>query len=183
MELELALLQLSATLTERGLPTLLKNSGDLDRLIPAIEEAINSVKLWEFYVFDVQSSVREVAAALDSGKVETYADATVAGQSIDQLASLVKSQDGFIDSFRAYSGRYVTKADPAKAASLIKANSPNSSNEELAAKWGKVLDVLNVDLYAECNEDVKAAKDGVIGRIRYTRVDEHGPRTGDINAE
>jgi glycogen debranching enzyme len=46
-----------------------------------------------------------------------------------------------------------------------------------------VLDVLNVDLYAECNEDTKAAKDGIIGRIRYTRVDEHGPRVGEINAK
>lgn len=130
----------------------------------------------------MQSSVRAVASALESGSIESY-DASVAGQSVDQLATTIKAHEGFIENYRAYSGRYVTKVRPEKAAGLMKANCPNDSDEQLAAKWGKVLDVLNVDLYAECNEDVKAAKDGVIGRIRYTRVDEHGPRTGEINAE
>ena len=60
---------------------------------------------------------------------------------------------------------------------------PGEEATTRASKWGKVLDVLNVNLYAECNDDVQTAVDAVVDRLRYTRLEEGGPMKGEINDE
>jgi glycogen debranching enzyme len=173
---------LSANLASLGLPTTLRSSSDLDQLIPHIESAIDNVKIWQFYVFDTQASVQEVASALESGKAKAWGGEPVQGKSLDELAQIAKSTPGMIEKYRAWSARFCTKVDPQIAAGFIQAAYPGDDSTNLASKWGKVVDVLNVDLYAECNEDVKAAKEGVIGRLRYTRL-ESGESSGEINAK
>lgn len=179
MELENALLDLSDRLPALGIPTTLNSHADLEQLIPHIEAAINGVRLWEFYVFDTQSSVRAVASALDSGPITEWKGQPVAGRSAEELSQILKSE-GVLQNYRAFSDRYCSTVDPKVAAGIMKSNSLNESTEALASKWGRVLDVLNVDLYRECNEDVAAAKDGIIGRIKYTRLEPHGPKLGAI---
>jgi glycogen debranching enzyme len=169
-------------LASLGLPTILNSHADLEQIIPHIESAINNVRLWEYYVFDVQASVKAVAASLDSGSVKQWEGPSVIDRSADELAQTLKSE-GVINNYRAYSGRFCSAVDADVAAGLIKANSPNEGTEALASKWGKVLDVLNVDLYAECNDDVKAAKEGILGRIKYTRLEAEGPKMGEITKQ
>lgn len=182
VELENAIIDLSGKLASLNLPTVLNSHADLEQLIPHIESAINGVKLWEYYVFDVQASVKAVAAALDAGSEKKWTATDVAGKNVDELAQIVKSEN-ILTGYRAYSSRFCSSVDAKIAAGLIKANSPNESSEMLASKWGKVLDVLNVDLYAECNGDVAAAKEGILGRIKYTRIEADGPKMGEITKE
>ena len=133
-------------------------------------------------MFNVLSSVKEVAARLDDKKSpKPWGGADVAGKNVDDLARIVKSTPAMLDNYQAYSRRFCTKVDPAIAAGFVQAAYPGDNTADLASKWGKVLDILNVDLYAECNDDVKAALDGVVGRLRYTRIEVGGPRLGDIN--
>ena len=181
VELENALVELSAKLPSLGVPTTLNSQSDLDQLVPHVESAIDSVKIWQFYVFDTQASVQEVAKALESGSTKEWAGESVQGKSIEELAQIAKSTAGLIENFRAWSGRFCTKADPAVAAGFIAAAYPGDDATNLASKWGKVVDVLNVDLYAECNDDVKAAKSQVVDRLKYTRLDAGGPRMGEIS--
>jgi glycogen debranching enzyme len=181
VELENALFDLTVKLPSLGLPTTLDSSADLDKLVPHIESAIDNVNLWQYYVFDVQASVKEVATAVESGKIKTWSGETVAGKSIDQLAEIAKSTPDLIQNYRAWSSRFCTKVDAEAAAGFIQSAYPNDNATDLASKWGKVVDIINVDLYNECNEDVKAAKDSVIGRIKYTRLEEGGPKMGEIN--
>jgi glycogen debranching enzyme len=171
---------LTEKLPSLGLPMNLKSSSDLDALIPYIQSAINGAKLYEFYVFDVQSSAKAVAAALESGEAKDWEGAPLAGKSLEQLSEIVKSQ-GIIENYRAYSSRFCTTIKPEIAAGFAQAAWPNEDTTSLASKWGKVLDVLNVDLYTECNEDLAAAEDQVVGRLRYTRLDVHGPNMGEIS--
>ena len=145
-----------------------------------MQSAIDDAKLYEYYVFDVQASVKAVATALESNPGKASNGEELKGKSIEQLAEALKSSD-LIKNFRAYSGRYATKVDSKLAAAFIQAAYPNEDTTSLASRWGRVLDVLNVDLYAECNDDVKTAMDGVVGRLRYTRLDAHGPKMGEIN--
>ncbi|ORY30247.1 putative glycogen debranching enzyme [Naematelia encephala] len=183
VELEDAMLELSGKLPSLGLPTTLKSSSDLDRLVPHIQRAISEKRLWEYYVFDVQTSVKEVASILDSGKAKAWGGADLSGKSLDELARIAKDAPGFIDGYRSYAGRFGTTVQPELAAGFTKAAFPGENSTSAASKWGKVLDVLNVDLYAECNDDVKAAIDGIVGRLRYTRLEEGGPKTGEISAK
>jgi glycogen debranching enzyme len=181
VELENALVELSAKLPSLGVPTTLNSSSDLDQIVPLIESAIDSIKIWQFYVFDTQASVRDVATALESGKAQQWPGEPVQGKSVDELAQIAKSTAGLIHNYRAWSGRFCTKADPAVAAGFVQAAYPGDDSTNLASKWGKVVDVINVDLYAECNDDVKAAKSQVIDRLKYTRLDAGGPRMGEIS--
>ncbi|EIW71077.1 hypothetical protein TREMEDRAFT_37541 [Tremella mesenterica DSM 1558] len=178
VELEDALLELTQKLPTLGLPTTLRSSADLDILIPHIRSAINDVRLWEFYVFDVQASVRAVASALDSGDIKSWSGPDVHNKSLDQLAEVVRSTPGTIDNYRAFCARFCTRIQSGIAAGLVRAAWPQDDSTTAAAKWGKVLDILNVDLYGECNDDVQAATDGIIGRLRFTRLDDHGPKMG-----
>jgi glycogen debranching enzyme len=181
VELENALVELSAKLPSLGVPTTLNSQADLDQLIPHVEAAIDSVKIWQFYVFDTQASVQEIAKILESGKSKSWAGESIQGKSIEELALIAKSTPGLIEGYRAWSGRFCTKADAATAAGFITAAFPSDDSTNLASKWGKVVDVINVDLYAECNDDVKAAKSQVVDRLKYTRLDAGGPRMGEIS--
>ena len=145
-----------------------------------MKSAIDDANIWEYYVFDVQASVKAVATALESKSGKAWTGEDIQGKSVEQLAEVLKSS-GVIENFRAYSGRYCTTVESKVAAGFIQAAYPDENTTSLASRWGRVLDVLNVDLYAECNDDVKTAMDGVIGRLQYTRLEAHGPNMGEIN--
>jgi len=82
--------------------------------------------------------------------------------------------------------RYGVHVDGGIAAGFIKAafaDSEVKGDEGLAIAWQKVVDVLNVDLYKEWEDDIKVAIDNVKNRVKYTRLDPHGPKLGDISNE
>jgi glycogen debranching enzyme len=55
--------------------------------------------------------------------------------------------------------------------------------DDLADAWIRVVDVINVPLYLEWEEDTKAAVGNLKNRVRYTRLDNHGPKLGKISKE
>jgi glycogen debranching enzyme len=181
--LEDALLDLSKRLGSLGLPTSIQSSADLDAIIPHIKSTIDELRLWEYYVFDVQASVKTIAKALEAGSAEQWKGESLNNKSTEDLAQIAKNTPGLLQNFRAWSGRYCSKADTDIAAGFMKSTYPDQGNNELASRWGKILDVINVDLYAECNDDVKAALDGIIGRLRFNRLEEHGPKLGAVTEE
>ncbi|KIR80314.1 glycogen debranching enzyme [Cryptococcus gattii EJB2] len=185
LEFEDALLSLTTRLSSLGLPTNLKSESDLQALIPHIKSSIDDAKLWEYYVFDVQGSERAIADSLLNSKPEApkpWDGVSLQGKTLDELADIVKSSN-IITSYRAYSSRYCTSVSPAVAAGFIQAAYPGDSAENQASRWGKILDVLNVNLYKEYNEDIQTGIDGVVGRLRYTRLEEGGPKLGELTKE
>ncbi|KAK4685222.1 glycogen debranching enzyme, partial [Tremellales sp. Uapishka_1] len=181
--LEDALIELSTRLPSLGLPTTLATSADLEKLSGPIDEAIHSIRLWEFYVFDVQASVKAVAASLEGQSAKKWQGESVAGKSFEELAEIVKATPGLIENYQAYAARFATIVQPEAAAGLVQAAFAEKDSTALASRWGKILDVINVDLYKECEEDVAAAKDGIVGRLKFTRLEEGGPKMGEINAK
>ena len=75
--------------------------------------------------------------------------------------------------------------DGAVTAGLVKSAFPNIAGNAgaLADTWRQVVDVLNVPLYAEWEEDTKIALDMVKNRLKYLRLDSHGPSFGEITEE
>ena len=74
--------------------------------------------------------------------------------------------------------------DGGVAAGLVKAafvDMGDANMDSLADAWVRVVDVLNVPLYEEWEEDTRVALDNVKNRLKYTRLDEHGPRMGEIS--
>jgi glycogen debranching enzyme len=54
-------------------------------------------------------------------------------------------------------------------------------NDALAEAWARVVDVLNVPLYEEWKADTSAALDQIRNRLVYIRLDESGPKMGNID--
>jgi len=121
-----------------------------------------------------------VLEALESKSVNIWDGADVQDKPISELAEIVKSS-GIIEKYQAWSGRFCTKVKADVAAGFAQAAFPHDDRATRANKWGRVLDVINIDLYAECNDDLKSAVDGISGRLRYTRLDEDGPKMGELN--
>lgn len=178
--LEDAMYELTDNLKSRGLPTVVKSEADLATLGKAIKEAIDQINLWQYYTIDVAASVRAIGDALAARKIKAWKGEPLAGKSTDQLAKIAVETPDFIKNYRAYSAPHCTYVDVEEAAGFVDAAFPHLAHVQ-AHEWGKILDVINVDLYKEFNDDVAAAKDQIVGRLRFTRLEEGGPKLGEIN--
>lgn len=178
--LEDAMYELTDNLKSLGLSTVVKTEADLDRLGMAIKEAIDKVNLWQYYTIDVQESVRAIGDALAARKIKPWKGEELAGKTVDELAKIAVETPGFIQNYRAYSAPHCTQVDIEEAAGFVDAAFPHLAHIQ-AHEWGKILDVINVDLYKEFNDDVDAARSQIVGRLRFTRLEEGGPKLGEIN--
>ncbi|KAL1753858.1 glycoside hydrolase family 13 protein [Schizophyllum commune] len=183
LEIDSAMVEFSATLESRNLPTLVNSSQDVDALINGFDGVMKGLNLWQYYVLDVTRERETVKAALSSKKVEPWTGADVAHKSVVELAEIVRSS-GKVKGLAQYASRFGVSVDGAVAAGIVQAAFVDLSDADaLADAWTKVVDVLNVPLYQEWEADVKVALDNIRNRLNYTRLDEHGPKMGKITKE
>ena len=181
LELDTAILEFSATLQERGLPTKVGSTADVDTLMNALTEYLKSLDFWQYYVLDVKAERESVKVALSTDKVIPWEGPDVAGKTLVGLFEILRDS-GKVIGYHGLAGRFSTKVDGSVAAGFVKAAFFDLSDvDALADAWIKVVDVLNVSLYEEWNEDTKIALDSIKNRVKYTRLDDHGPKLGPIS--
>jgi len=185
LELDSAILDLSAKLAERGLPTTIASEADLAALRTALDEVINELKLYEYYALDVASHKQALEAALGSKAAKgEWKGPALADKSHGELATLLRSQDGAIEGLGRFEKRWGVHVPTETAVAFVAAAFGESgSPSALADEWAKVLDIVNVDQYKEFNADGAAQRDNVISRVKYERLEEGGPRLGEISAK
>jgi len=180
LELDTAMIDFSASLASRGLPTSITSSGDIDTLMASFGESLKDLHLWQYYVLDVARERVAVRAALSEDLLQ-WDGPDVAGKSIVELAQILRST-GKIQGLGRLAGRFSVMVDGGVAAGLVKAAFVNvEDNDALAEAWARVVDVLNVPLYEEWEADTRAALDQIRNRLKYIRLDENGPKIGHIN--
>jgi len=183
LELDTAILDFSTTLQKRGLPVQVTSAADVDTLVRALAGYLGSLDLWQYYVLDVKAERENVKVALSTDKVIPWDGPDVVGKTLVELFEILKGSDK-ITGYRGLAGRFSTKVDGSVAGGFIKAAFPEISGvDALVDAWIKVVDVVNVSLYEEWNEDTKVALDSIKNRLKYTRLDEHGPKLGPISAK
>ncbi|KAK7030744.1 glycoside hydrolase family 13 protein [Favolaschia claudopus] len=181
LELDSAIIQLSAELTAKGLPTIVSTQQDLDRLVSAFHDVIKDLKLWQYYVLDATRERDSVKAALTSENIVPWDGAMVARKTVVEIAEIVRAS-GKIQGLGKFASRFGVSVDPGVAAGVVKAAFVDVSDiNSLADAWVRVVDVINVPLYQEWEEDTQAAVDNVKNRLSYTRLDEHGPKLGELS--
>jgi glycogen debranching enzyme len=182
-ELDTAIIEFSASLAPNGLPTHVTSSEDIDTLLSALSSSLAALNLWQYYVLDVQREKSAIKKILLSSAVPPWTNTTVAGKSAEELAGLIRTSNKIINIGRL-SSRFCVRIDPEYATSLVKAAFTDIADVDvLAEKWGRVVDVLNVPFYQEADDDLRAALLGIRNRLKYTRLDAHGPKLGEITAE
>ncbi|KAK3393446.1 glycogen debranching enzyme [Podospora didyma] len=195
--LDTKLLELSVNLETLGLPTEVKTDDDLIKIMDAIKkEVIKEIRLWEYYTLDVD---RDADAAIESwvvGKTDFPPD-SLGPAGIDGLrAAGGKEQADFLIKHALkgmdYLGeRFRRRVDPNVAAAVLSAalgryeGETGDSADQAAArvKVVELLDIVNVPFYKEYDAEIAEILQQLFNRIKYVRMDEHGPRLGPINWE
>ncbi|VDC00989.1 unnamed protein product [Peniophora sp. CBMAI 1063] len=185
LELDDAMVNFSGSLAELGLPTEVKSAADVDRLTSAFRDYCNQFNFWQYYVLDAKAEKEGVKAALDAANVTPWSGPAIQDASSVDVAKVLRSyQDGaLVQGLGKYAKRFGVHVDAAVAAGVVRAMRPQGDSASLAHVWGQIVDVLNVPLYQEWEEDMRIAFDNIKGRLRYGRLDDHGPKLGPITKE
>jgi glycogen debranching enzyme len=176
------MIEFSKSLASKGLPVNVTSQQHVDTLMTAFEKEVRSLNLWQYYILDAVKEKACIKSALNSGQVSLWQGPRVQGKSVIEIAEVVRLS-GLIEGFDKLAARFGVRVDGGVAAALVKAAFVNIANDvdALAEAWGRVVDVLNVPLYAEWEEDTKVALESVKNRLKYTRLDESGPKMGEIS--
>lgn len=181
-------MDVSRNLAALGLPTALNSVADLDAIMEHVEnKVLPSLRLYEFYALDVagqKARFREAwAAASSKGAAAPQGQEDLTSLSIEDL-SLRFAELCLPPTWNKLGKRHHAQLDLPKAIGFVAQHvslTPGAETADQAAdQVAKMLDVLNVDRYREFDEDKKAILDNTRNRVKYTRIDEHGPRVGPI---
>ncbi|KAJ9423835.1 glucanotransferase domain of glycogen debranching enzyme-domain-containing protein [Fusarium oxysporum] len=189
-QLDTSLLELSDNLAKLGLPTVVKSTDDLLLIMNAIKtEVLAKIRLWEYYAVDVDRDADEAVKVFSQGKKYISEDASDFEKKLESAKSAsIKDQVEFFREFGLtgtdrMGERFRRRVKPDVAASFL-ASSVGSSDEKAArAKIVEILEVLNVDYYKEYDAEVDDILQQIFNRIKYVRLDDHGPKLGEINKE
>ncbi|KAI0792141.1 glycoside hydrolase family 13 protein [Abortiporus biennis] len=180
LELDTAMIEFSASLKSLGLPDTVKSSEDAETLINAFRDFLKKRNLWQFYVLDVTRERQAVKDALSKGAAKSWTGPEVAHKTVVELSNIIR-ESGLVNGHRKLEKRFGAFVDGDIAAGFVKAAFVDvADTDALADAWIRVVDVINVPLYQEWEEDTNIALDNIKNRLKYTRLDDHGPKLGPI---
>ncbi|RDW64120.1 putative glycogen debranching enzyme [Coleophoma crateriformis] len=198
LELDTELLDFSDKLSEYGLPTNFTNEGDLLQVMEGIKtKVIAKLRLWEYYVIHVERDADAAVAAWANDQI-TFPEGGFGGAGFGGLESIKTATPESQAEFLLAKGmlntdqmgeRYRRRIDPAVGAALLTAifgryeeDSTNSADKAAAkSRLTGVLDELNLPYYKEYDGDVAEILEQIFNRTKYVRIDDHGPKLGEVN--
>jgi glycogen debranching enzyme len=198
LELDTALLEFSYNLETHGLPTTLKSVDDLLKIMEGIKEkVIAKLRLWEYYVIHVERNAAAAVEAWAAGDI-TFPKGGFGGSDFGGLETIKNATPTQQAEFLTKSGllntdrlgeRYRRHVDPSIAAALLTAifgrfhgdDSDFTDRSVARSRIIKILDEVNLPLYKEYDADVAEILQGVFNRVKYVRLDDHGPKLGLID--
>lgn len=163
----------------RGLGRSVRSEEDLSKMCQILEgDIFPSLKLWEFYVIDVENAIQEFEAAVEA--TERHDGTTLyLGSEADCLKKEALSRETW--------SRGSLKIDVAWAIKLFAPSAMRRIDytrlHQKIAEYRNVLNQLNLPFYEKLNDDIKAALSNVANRVRYERMAGDGPHLNDLPAE
>ncbi|KAL1963499.1 hypothetical protein VTN77DRAFT_8080 [Rasamsonia byssochlamydoides] len=197
LELDTALLKYGEDLQILGLPTEFHTIDDLLKVMDGMRKhVIDAIRLWEFYVLNVKTDTRRIVGEWASGDaVQLNSHINVPRfEAIDDIKTgTLKQKADFIrhnallNSSRIV-GRFSRRVDEKVAAHLLAVlfgpyDKTSSDVPSVEAEVSRILDEVNLPFYKEYDADVAEILEQVFNRIKYVRIDEHGPKLGPVTKE
>ncbi|KAI8632263.1 glycoside hydrolase family 133 protein [Xylariaceae sp. FL1651] len=189
--LDTQLLKFGFQLVELGYPNDLKSVEDLVKIMDGIKKhVIAEIRLWEYYALDVD---RDADAAIESWAVGKLSMSDGADGDFSHLkdASLKDQaqcilEKGLLGNERL-GERFRRRIDPKVLASVVAVIFGKYRGEAdetaIRAKIVQILDAANVRFYEEYDKEVADILQQLFNRIKYVRLDDHGPKLGVIGHE
>jgi len=198
--LDTALLKFSQDLKSHGLPTTINSVNDLLKIMEGVKKiAFAESKLWEFYIIDVERDTKAITEAWVAGQVnfpdDSFSEAGLRGLDAVKEWPLKQKADWIVD--HALRGgetlgrRFQRRVDPSCAAALLTAmfgrfdTRTSGAPDHRAASDAiqRILEDVNLHFYREYDSDSAEAMEQLFNRIKYVRLDEHGPKLGEITEQ
>ncbi len=197
LKLDTGLVTFGKELGKLGLPMDIKSVDDLLQIMEGIKTyVIEDLRLWEYYAINVERDADATVNCWVNGDVklpsEGFGSNDVGGLEGIKDASTADHAQFLID--KAMLGttrmgeRYRRSVDPAVAASLLtilygRFERDGSDGPDRAVARNKIveiLDAVNLPLYREYDGDVAEILEQIFNRVKYVRLDDHGPKLGPI---
>lgn len=198
--LDTALLSFSKELKARGLPTTFSNTEDLLKVMEVIKTTVmGEIKLWEFYVIDVEKNANAIAEKWIAGQAKftdgSFSEAGLRGLDAVKEWSLKQKADWLVE--HALQGgdrmgeRFRRHIDPAVGAGLLCAifgrydSRTGDTPDEKAAREAitSICNEVNLPFYREYDSDKAEILEQLFNRTKYVRLDEHGPKLGEVTED
>ena len=196
LELDTALLEFGLRLDSHNLPSLLDSTQDLEKLMDGVpKHVLEPLRLWEYYTLNVE---RDVKAAINTWIVGdvTALISKEGGNDFEKVDGIAdwpvsrKTQFLLGDGATHFGNRFGRTLDPSHGAALLTAwFGPYAAREKATDEAEaynalvKVLNEINVPFYEEYDADRAVMLEQLFNRIKYLRLDAHGPKLGRVNHE
>ncbi|SCU97539.1 LAME_0F20010g1_1 [Lachancea meyersii CBS 8951] len=183
IELDAALLQFSNELSKLGLPVELHTTKDLFAIMDGIKaHVLTSLKLWEFYVVDSDTTLEDIDSFWDQISHETMEIPDKVKNDMVELSAFIRN-NAASDNFGQLGERFSNKLDSIKLVAILKSLYGQDLNDGVIEEARKIIDELNLPLYREYDDDVGDILEQLFNRIKYMRLDDHGLKLGLITPE
>ena len=193
LELDTALLKFGNELASHDLPTTLKSMNDLNMIIVGVKEhVINPLNLWQYYVVDVKQDTERAVEAWSHAHVaipdqgfsqEIGGLDGVKDWSLRQKANFLL-ENGFVgaNEMGPRFGRTIDDRIGAALLTVLHGRFETGTSDKGAAVRSitEILNELNGPFYKDYNTDVEVIQAQLVDRIKYVRLDDHGPKLGAI---
>lgn len=184
LELDTALLKFSDDIKKLGLPTRLNNLDDLGAVMNGIKDVVSDLKLWEYYVIKVKDLVQKVLKAWENTKIAELEPLPCEGKDLKSRAHFAASHAGIkLDDFGCRFVRSLHVETFIRFLITIIPNDEHDNPEKVEKVTTDLLNEINLPFYQEYDKDIQAILTQLYNRIKYTRVDSHGPKLGEITKE
>ncbi|KAF9940651.1 hypothetical protein BGZ67_007146 [Mortierella alpina] len=193
-ELDSALLRFSAKVADPKSPYTanIKTEHDLKVIMKELRRTVfTEIRLWEFYVVDVINSIQELKADLEaqaSYDVILFKHSDLKARTLVELAFEL-SKEALIGAGE-HGDRHHKKIDTTVAVAFMAAllnvdfsDTDSYSIDEVCAEYERILNEVNLEFYKSYDKDVETIVTNVENRVKYIRLDAHGPKLGPITEE
>ncbi|KAJ1956927.1 bifunctional 4-alpha-glucanotransferase/amylo-alpha-1,6-glucosidase, partial [Linderina pennispora] len=173
-ELDAKLCEFSKNLPEYGFDRMVNTVEQVDSLMEGVNaHVIQPLKLWEFYVVDVEGTVQAVSDAWDKASVEMSADDIAKATELQGDERNEWLQTFMINNNpHTLSTRHGRTIDSGRAVTVLRLLNGNDKKQGLE-QLRQLLDLINLPYYREYDSDVARIRKNVGERIKYERLD-HG---------
>ncbi|SCU83648.1 LADA_0C12706g1_1 [Lachancea dasiensis] len=183
IELDTALMEFSENLSSLGLPVDLKSTQDLFRIMDGIKaHVLGSLKLWEFYTVSPDDALKLINSDWNLISDETVEIPDNVKNDLVELAAFIR-ENASSEGFGQLGARFSNTLDTAKFITILKSLYGQELSEFVVEEAHKLIDELNLPLYREYDDDVGDILEQLFNRIKYMRLDNHGPKLGTVTPE
>ncbi|KAF9414629.1 hypothetical protein BGZ94_000332 [Podila epigama] len=193
-ELDTALIKFSAHIADPATPLVadIKTEAELQAIMTALRQTVFAdIKLWEFYAVDVIVSLEHLKEELEGStpyRTDLFKHEELVKMSLKEKAATL-SREALVGA-EEQGGRHhrslkssIAKSFMASLLNLDFLKKGSFSVDKVLEEYKTIANEVNLDYYKAYDKDVGTIVSNIENRVKYIRLDPHGPKLGPISVD